>query len=324
MVIESPSVENRIITYHKDKCPNYSPKKVQLPVKESYYVQAGRGEHTVNVQMATVGEIGLLRLAIDVEAVGINVFHPDYVSFALPISWSGDYFINGDSANRSSIYMPGDLDSIHQRSKSRDVCGITIPRRPFVETIAALRGVSVEAIKLHDRELRLTETDGFKVRVQLTSILHEACSDHGNHSSDKISNKVFGLLTDTYLHALTETLPQTERMRDPNRIVRLAEEHFMAAGRQPVSLADLCSAADVGKTTLYLAFNRVCGLPPLAYLQKRRFMRAHSGLINSANERGRVKHTALNSGFTEIGRFSVEYRQLFGESPSETLGRDAT
>jgi len=31
---------------------------------------------------------------------------------------------------------------------------------------------------------------------------------------------------------------------------------------------------------------------------------------------------AAAHGFTHIGRFSVEYRRQFGETPSETLGRN--
>jgi AraC-like DNA-binding protein len=34
-----------------------------------------------------------------------------------------------------------------------------------------------------------------------------------------------------------------------------------------------------------------------------------------------VKRAAYDAGFTEMGRFSVEYRRFFGESPSDTLHR---
>ena len=61
--------ENRILAYRDEQSPDYAPKKIELPVKESYFVQVGRGEHIVDVQIATVGKIGLLRLGICVEAV---------------------------------------------------------------------------------------------------------------------------------------------------------------------------------------------------------------------------------------------------------------
>ena len=323
MTQASQDNENRIIACRNDNSPDYVPKKVELPVKESYYVQVGRGEHVVDVQMATVGNIGLLRLGIGVEAVGINVFNPDYIGFALPVTWSGDYLINGELANKSAIYMPGDLDSFHLRSKSRVSLGVTMPREPFIETIAALRGVDTEDIMLNDRELRLSEAAGVEVRARLTAIINEACSERVKRSQREISNEVIGLLTDAYLHALPESLSQAERISRPERIVRLAEERFMASDGKPVSLADLCAAAGVRKSALYRAFHNVCGLPPLTYFQKRRLMQARSLLVNAVNERGRVKHAALSTGFTELGRFSVEYRQLFGEPPSATLSRTA-
>ena len=37
-----------------------------------------------------------------------------------------------------------------------------------------------------------------------------------------------------------------------------------------------------------------------------------------------VMHVAARLGFTEMGRFAVEYKGLFGESPSETLARRAS
>jgi AraC-like DNA-binding protein len=37
-----------------------------------------------------------------------------------------------------------------------------------------------------------------------------------------------------------------------------------------------------------------------------------------------VTEIAMQWGFTHMGRFSIEYRQRFGERPSETLSRGAS
>lgn len=321
MTKTSQGTKNRIIARHDDCAPDYDPKKVELPLKESYFVQVGRGEHVVDMRIATVGNIGLLRLGIGVEAVGINVLNPDYIGFALPVSWSGDLLINGQLANKTDIYMPGDIDSMHLQSKSRIMLGATMPRKPFIETVAALRGVDTGDIMLNERELHLSEAAGVEVRARLTAIINEACSEHVKRSLREINNEVIGLLTDAYLHALPEPHSRAERISRPERIVRLAEERFMASDGKKISLADLCAAAGVRKSALYRAFHNVCGLPPLAYFQKRRLMQARSLLVNAVSERGRVKHVALTTGFTELGRFSGEYRKLFGELPSVTISR---
>lgn len=97
----------------------------------------------------------------------------------------------------------------------------------------------------------------------------------------------------------------------------------MAAEELPVSLADLCAAAGVSKSTLYMAFHQVCGRPPLEYFQKRRLTRARLGLLKASPQRGAVKRVALDTGFTELGRFAADYRRLFGEQPSSTLNSPA-
>jgi AraC-like DNA-binding protein len=210
---------------------------------------------------------------------------------------------------------------MHLRSKSRVILGVTMPRAPFVETIAALRGVDPGDVLLNDRELCPSEAAGAEVRARLTALINEACSEGGKRTAREISNEVTGLLTDVYLHALPDANSRTQRVRRPGRIVELAEEHFMASANEPLSLADLCAATGVKKSTLYKAFHSVCGLSPLAYFHKRRLMQARSVLVNADYGPGRVKRAALSVGFTELGRFAVEYRRLFGESPSATLSR---
>jgi AraC family ethanolamine operon transcriptional activator len=51
--------------------------------------------------------------------------------------------------------------------------------------------------------------------------------------------------------------------------------------------------------------------------------RVRSDLLVAEPGATRVKRVAAQWGFTEMGRFAVEYKRLFGESPSETLVRKA-
>jgi AraC family ethanolamine operon transcriptional activator len=139
-----------------------------------------------------------------------------------------------------------------------------------------------------------------------------------------MAHDVFGLMADAYLAARPGTTPRRELIRRPDRIVKTAEEHFMASEGRPVSLADPCAVAGVSKSTLYLAFDRVCGQPPLQYFHKRRLAWARLRLMEASPRRGAVKRVALDTGFTELGRFAAEYRRLFGESPSATLTSSAS
>lgn len=81
----------------------------------------------------------------------------------------------------------------------------------------------------------------------------------------------------------------------------------------------LFAAAGVSKSTLYLAFEHVCGQPPPEYFHKRWLTRARLRLPESSPRRGAVKRVALGLGFTELGRFASEHRHLFRELPFATL-----
>ena len=52
---------------------------------------------------------------------------------------------------------------------------------------------------------------------------------------------------------------------------------------------------------------------------------ARYALLEADRQHESVTGIALENGFTELGRFAVRYRQMFGETPSETLrSRKAT
>lgn len=89
----------------------------------------------------------------------------------------------------------------------------------------------------------------------------------------------------------------------------------------PARIAQLCSALRVSPSTLENAFKRITGVTPHAFFLRRRLNTARAVLLREDSGQRRVTDIATELGFSELGRFSVRYRQMFGESPSETLRR---
>jgi len=103
-------------------------------------------------------------------------------------------------------------------------------------------------------------------------------------------------------------------------LVRRATEIVDAHGR-PLGIAELCRTMRVSLRTLEKAFLNVAGLGPHTFFLRRRLNHARSVLLREEPGRRNVTEIAGELGFSELGRFAVRYRQMFGESPSETLGR---
>jgi AraC family ethanolamine operon transcriptional activator len=76
----------------------------------------------------------------------------------------------------------------------------------------------------------------------------------------------------------------------------------------------------VSARTLNNVTRAVMGLSFHQYLRLRRLWSVRWALL-SGDPRMMVKSVALDHGFWHLGRFSVEYRRMFGESPSDTLNR---
>ena len=60
---------------------------------------------------------------------------------------------------------------------------------------------------------------------------------------------------------------------------------------------------------------------PIRYLWLRRMYLARRALIQAVLGTVSVTAVATEYGFWELGRFSIEYRALFGETPLVTLRR---
>ncbi len=292
-----------------------------LPVYEVSNIRLKHGPALTNLSILSSEKVAVLGAQHHVESVGVVVLRPEYFGF---MWWDGqaECRINGAPARRNLIYPYGKQDGFHATGGARRTMGMALRKTHLMETLAALRGVGPEDIRLDGKLLRLSEQEATRFRIHMETLFkqsaHTGDAPTPAASAPDPSEAVFGVMIDAILASQPER-QRMDRPRQPEHIVRKAEERFFARQGEPISLADLCLAAGVSVSTLYRAFDIVCGASPMAYFHKRRLTFARKALIDSPVYRGAVKHAALSVGLTEFGRFSVQYRKLFGESPSTTL-----
>ena len=96
---------------------------------------------------------------------------------------------------------------------------------------------------------------------------------------------------------------------------------FMESGADlALDLADIARAAEVTPRALQVSFRRHLGTSPMAHLRRIRLELARSDLKNAVPGDGTtVSAVAARWGFTQPGRFAVNYRAAFDESPRDTL-----
>jgi AraC-like DNA-binding protein len=87
----------------------------------------------------------------------------------------------------------------------------------------------------------------------------------------------------------------------------------------PLLIADIYQQLGISGRTVRAACQEILGASPRRYLVLRRMQMARCALQKADPDAARVTDIATEHGFWELGRFSVNYRQLFGESPIATL-----
>ena len=122
---------------------------------------------------------------------------------------------------------------------------------------------------------------------------------------------------------LAGDMPAGTRLHAGQRSKVIAKfEDFLAARQyEPAYLAEICTAIGVSERTLRTCCHEYFGMGPMHYLWLRRMHLARRALLGADPQATTVTTVATDHGFWELGRFSVDYRMLFGELPSASLHR---
>jgi len=166
-------------------------------------------------------------------------------------------------------------------------------------------------------------TDGARLSA-LRAVLHAGLSSQftaftaanpaiaRDHFENRIAEELVMLLTDPGSDATCETLATR------SRAVKTAVSYILERAHEPVSVSQVCEAANVSWRTLDRAFKECLGASPKACISAVRFHGARTELKN-AGPAASVADIANNWGFWHMGAFAKDYRRQFDELPSRTL-----
>jgi AraC-like DNA-binding protein len=106
------------------------------------------------------------------------------------------------------------------------------------------------------------------------------------------------------------------------RAVRRALDFMQAAFERDIGISELAQAAGLSARALQRQFRTFLGKSPHEALRDIRFDGARRQLL-LGKPGTRVMDVATSCGFPHFGRFSIEYRRRYNETPSHTLRRQA-
>ena len=102
-------------------------------------------------------------------------------------------------------------------------------------------------------------------------------------------------------------------------LVRKAEELIDGESAAVFSIQEIASKLNTNPRSIQIAFRKHRDYTPMQFLRERKLSKARKLLINHNSSSMSVKAAAIGAGIYDLNRFSKNYKEMFGELPSETL-----
>jgi methylphosphotriester-DNA--protein-cysteine methyltransferase len=245
---------------------------------------------------------------------------PVFVSFPIrhapPPVWSGVEMRPGE------IVLHGCGDHIHQRTSGASRWGLislapkdldefsqalmhaVVPRPTAAKILKPPSKVVADLMRLHAQACRLAETkpDLIAHREVLRALEHD------------LFHAVVNCLT-----ADAAPCHEPEARQRHAKIMARFEEVVGSPVGAPRSVPEIAAAVGVLEQTLRRCCKKFLGMSPSRYARLRQLTLVRAALRKADPATASVGAIAGQYGITELGRFAVSYRMIFGEKPSTTL-----
>lgn len=203
-----------------------------------------------------------------------------------------------------------------------DVLYIALDKRQLAEKLAACgqhaiaqRLLSHQAIALQYKD-DLLQTSPMSQVVGQSDALHGAGAASGQlpFSEEQLLNYLLTVIGSAQsIHPVTDT--HNKQVIDRARSLLLSDD-----GQSP-SVTDVAAELGISRRYLQTCFNKAVGIPATAFVRAEKLNRVRRDLLKARQSlnTSMIGDVATEAGFSHLSRFAAEYRQLFGELPSETV-----
>lgn len=155
----------------------------------------------------------------------------------------------------------------------------------------------------------------------LAHIVNALTHEYDRHGSEQLEEHYRRILSHLLLTTFDNNLTRFHTLKpSSNTLIEKIRQHIMEHPRDKIAADTLAELCGVSKKTIYNLFERELDLSPGAYVTRIKLEFIYNELLQKGQARN-VTEVAIGYGFSNLGRFSRQYRDYFGELPSHTFRR---
>ncbi|WP_108501305.1 helix-turn-helix domain-containing protein [Paracoccus indicus] len=268
------------------------------------YAQLSRGAFTGMLSEARLPDAYLFREVTSRSLLQGGIVGADVLAVGIPVAIKGPARFCGSPCGGHQLHVfSGDEGFQFHTPSDLDIMGIVIPRAALY---AHLDAPEVQALASRLQRAHLLDLPP-ALFVRLGRVMRDLMEGMAE------VNDIMPLLAE----ALATPAPVAVTPRAADLVDDLQRLATDPDRDQPPSIHDACETLGVSRRTLQYALQKQVGLGPSDYMRALRLNAARASLLDGDT----VTEAATKAGFWHFGRFSQDYRKLFGELPSATLQR---
>jgi AraC-like DNA-binding protein len=288
------------------------------------YRQISPGAFHGSLLHTQVGSLGIFRNRWERAIHYLGVAPEGTVALGLTLAQSGEGRWNGQRMGPDDVLVAGcGVEAEYLSAPLWDSVVFAIPETELTRRIAELTHDDPRDFLAHGIA-RLTPQAAAQVRQAARAYLDAAARVLAMPDAPSPLAEMARPMIELIAHALVSAQPprsQKQSLIRQRQLIRKAEAYLVHNKAQPLRIGQLCHETGLSERSLREAFHKLTGMSPLAYLKTEQLNRAYDLLRAGNPDETLIKNVALDNGFSHLGQFSRDYKQLFGELPSETIKR---
>jgi AraC-like DNA-binding protein len=286
----------------------------------------GRGHFRARLTRVALHRLRLSTATEQLSRIAFIAVPADMVMMSFTIGTSTGPVYGGIEMRAGEMITLGPGQHVHTRTDG-PCCwrAIWLPLKELAQYSSALTGAPF-AVPSCIQCWRPLLTAGKDLRC-----LHEAATRMAEiHPQPLVDAEAAHGLEQQLIYAVVECMSAgsagegTAAARRHQDVVVGFERLLQAHRDRRVPVTELCAALGVSDRVLRSACAEHLGMSPTGYNHLRRMSLVHSALRHGNPNAASISEAAWYYGFGDPGRFAIQYRMLFGESPSTTLRRGSS
>jgi AraC-like DNA-binding protein len=276
--------------------------------------------NALQLPMLTAGYLGF-GVDVAIQADDVTAYYIDAPVSGRAVSRWRDGGLVKTTTGSVAVFTPGTPCVLDWSRDCGQIC-LKIPEPQMRWQLEAMLSRPVRKRITFDRQLKLSTTAANDWYHLVQLLTREVWQRGGllNHplALGNLQLLLIQGLLQIQPHNYTEALTESAGAASP-AVVNRAIDLMHAHPETPWSTAELARATGASARALQRAFERAGQPSPMMYLRRLRLHHVHAELAANSPDSVTVTTVAGRWGFVHLGRFASQYRQLFGETPSETL-----